>query len=100
MICLCAGDDLLYEVRLVAGNERGCGLVYTSHLFYTTHTGRKQTTDVNTVEQNLLYCTSFPDPPLLHMKEGLVYQVGIIGCADSAVVGKLCNNHVICSTSV
>ena len=34
---------------------------------------------------------SFPDPPVLRAKEGLVYKVGILGCADSAVVGKLHN---------
>ena len=39
----------------------------------------------------------FPDPPVLRRKEGLVYKVGILGCADSAVVGKLHNNHVMWS---
>ena len=34
---------------------------------------------------------SFPDLPVLCAKEGLVYKVGILGCADSAVVGKLRN---------
>ena len=34
---------------------------------------------------------SFPDPPVLRTKEGLVYKVEILGCADSAVVGKLRN---------
>ena len=34
----------------------------------------------------LQYLVSFPDPPML---EGLVYKVGILGCADSAVVFKL-----------
>ena len=29
---------------------------------------------------------SFPDPPVFHAKEGLVYKVGILGCANSAVV--------------
>ena len=45
-----------------------------------------------------LQCTSsmftlvlFPDSPVLHTKEGLVYKVGILGCAVSAVVGKLRN---------
>ena len=38
-----------------------------------------------------VYLVSFPDPPLLHVKEGLVYKVGILGCADSAVVGQLRN---------
>ena len=33
----------------------------------------------------------FPDPPVLHAKEGLVYKVGILGFADSAVVGILRN---------
>ena len=27
---------------------------------------------------------SFPDPPVLRAKEGLVYKVGILGCAESA----------------
>ena len=44
----------------------------------------------------LQYLVSFPDPPVL---EGLVYKVGIFGCADSAVVCKLRvtepDNHVI-----
>ena len=26
----------------------------------------------------------FPDPPVLRAKEGLVYKVGILGCAESA----------------
>ena len=38
-----------------------------------------------------IYVVSFPDPPVLRAKEGLVYKVGILGCADSAVVGKLRN---------
>ena len=40
----------------------------------------------------------FPDPPLLHKKEGLVEKVIILGCADSAVVGNCItksDSHVI-----
>ena len=40
---------------------------------------------------SISYIVSFPDPPVFRSKEGLVYKVGILGYADSAVVGKLRN---------
>ena len=43
------------------------------------------------LELGVSQVVSFPDPPALRAKEGLVYKVRILGCADSAVVGKLRN---------
>ena len=37
------------------------------------------------------FLVSFPDPSLAPRERGSVTNVGILGCADSAVVGKLRN---------
>ena len=80
---------MLYEVRFVAGNERGCGLVYTSHLFYTTHTGRKQTTqlqNLNVQLKNSLYCThslyfsSMKDSNISFIGRDYIYSVLYLKC--------------------